>query len=118
MPSPINPAYLTRHLGHHHAIIGQLVEKRSRHGFRQFSTDQDAIEQRRLRPADEAIAMPQRHRIAAQIPRGTFGQASMNLDRVDLIAELGEQRRLPAAPGADLEHAPRVTEGAEHGDHG
>src|SRR5467141_1366519 len=91
---------------HHPAARLQLLDQRLQHA-RRGSRDHDAVERRLLRPAAVAVADLD---LDVPIPElgkargGGFAEAVDQFDAVDLLHDLGENRRLISRTGADIEH--------------
>ena len=97
------------HWNDHQAAFAQLVGQ-GLGNFLRRTGDNDLVKRRVLRPAlesvadaDEDVAVAQ----ASQRPFGSPAQGFDDLDRIHLLDQRAEHRRLIAATGTDLQHAIR-----------
>src|SRR5262249_58013388 len=94
--------------GDHQATAGCELSDQRRRYLGWCRGHHDRIEWRSLRPAARAVAVTDVHATVAEAPQDGLGAARErldDLDRVDLRAESGEDRRLVAGAGSDLQHA-------------
>ena len=91
---------------HHDAALAELVDQRLRRVLGRGGDD-DAVEGRLLGQAERAVAVDHGDVVQPEPLEelaGAAGEAAMALDGVDPAGEAGEDRRLVAGAGADLEH--------------
>ena len=91
---------------HHDPAVAELVEERLRRVLGGGGQD-DAVEGGLLGQAERAVAVDDGDVVQAELLEelaGAAGEAAVALDGVDAAGEAGEDRRLVAGAGADLEH--------------